>query len=163
MYNVEVLAKFPVVQHFRFGYLFQWVQEPNVKQVPISKHTASQPRQAVPSKPSQFPLPVQSQGQPTSAPEFIGTAAPWASGKSFMKDPESLPLLSLTKAPLPTRAPANGTSRLNNSALLGRALPAGANLSMTSVQAPLVASQLKPQIDEPTAVSPTRAQWARDA
>ncbi len=157
MYNVEVLAKFPVVQHLRFGYLFQWEQEPNVKQVTMSKHTASQKNQAVPSKPSQFPLPLQSQGQPTSAPESIGTAAPWASGKSFMKDPESLPLLSSTRAPWPTRTPANGTSRLNNTALLGRALPGGPNSSLTSVQAPSVASQLTPQIDKPTAVSPTRA------
>ncbi len=29
MYKVEVLSKFPVVQHFRFGSLFSWERQPN--------------------------------------------------------------------------------------------------------------------------------------
>jgi serine/threonine-protein phosphatase 2A activator len=28
MYNVEVLSKFPVVQHFHFGGLFKWERDP---------------------------------------------------------------------------------------------------------------------------------------
>ena len=43
MYNAEVLSKFPVVQHFRFGSLFSWEPQPNAAQPPSSIHTSSQP------------------------------------------------------------------------------------------------------------------------
>lgn len=43
MYNAEVLSKFPVVQHFRFGSLFSWEPQPNATPPPTSVHTSSQP------------------------------------------------------------------------------------------------------------------------
>lgn len=43
MYNAEVLSKFPVVQHFRFGSLFSWEQQPNSIKPPASVHTSNQP------------------------------------------------------------------------------------------------------------------------
>jgi serine/threonine-protein phosphatase 2A activator len=43
MYNAEVLSKFPVVQHFPFGSLFTWEQDPNASTQVSSIHTASQP------------------------------------------------------------------------------------------------------------------------
>jgi serine/threonine-protein phosphatase 2A activator len=43
MYNVEVLSKFPVVQHFPFGSIFRWVRNPDAPMPVVSTHTASQP------------------------------------------------------------------------------------------------------------------------
>jgi len=57
MYNAEVLAKFPVVQHFPFGSLFSWDPDPD----------------AAPPAPS-----VHMVNQPAAAPGGAGTAAPWA-------------------------------------------------------------------------------------
>lgn len=57
MYNAEVLSKFPVVQHFPFGSLFSWEQDPNQQQP--ATHSAS--------------------SAPTAAAAPVGsTAAPWA-------------------------------------------------------------------------------------
>ncbi|KAG9234721.1 serine/threonine-protein phosphatase-like protein 2A activator 1 [Amylocarpus encephaloides] len=60
MYNAEVLSKFPVVQHFPFGSLFAWEQDPEAISPASSAHASSQPANV-------------STGRP-----FKSTQAPWA-------------------------------------------------------------------------------------
>ena len=43
MYIAEVLSKVPVVQHFPFGSLFSWEQDPNAVPPTTSIHASSQP------------------------------------------------------------------------------------------------------------------------
>lgn len=38
MYNAEVLSKFPVVQHFPFGSLFSWEQDPDIFKTTVQSH-----------------------------------------------------------------------------------------------------------------------------
>lgn len=60
MYDAEVLGKFPVVQHFPFGKLFKWEQDPEAVRRQATVHAQQQPASNRPS-------------------EGVGTAAPWAS------------------------------------------------------------------------------------
>ncbi|KAK2013331.1 Phosphotyrosyl phosphatase activator [Colletotrichum eremochloae] len=66
MFNAEVLQKFPVVQHFPFGSLFAWDQDPDAATVPQSVHAANQPSYNYPATTAPPP------------PQGAGTAAPWA-------------------------------------------------------------------------------------
>jgi serine/threonine-protein phosphatase 2A activator len=88
MYNAEVLAKFPVVQHFPFGSVFSWDQDPNATSSAPSVHTASQPSARSTASNS------------STLPPQDGTRAPWAhqapSQPGAPPNPTSMP---------PTRAP----------------------------------------------------------
>lgn len=86
MYNAEVLSKFPVVQHFPFGSLFSWDQDPHAVSVPQTVHTASQPTGAG--------------GTPTFRPPQEGTRAPWANPSQT----QGMPLTTAPWANLPARA-----------------------------------------------------------
>ena len=74
MYNVEVLSKFPVVQHFPFGSLFCWDRDANAIEPPTSMHSSSQP-----TRESAVSVSISSASMRYPVQE--GTQAPWASSR----------------------------------------------------------------------------------
>lgn len=73
MYDAEVLSKFPVVQHFPFGSLFSWDEDPTVPRPPTSVHTSNQP--------STTPIAVKgssAEGLKSQQLAQESTRAPWA-------------------------------------------------------------------------------------
>ena len=111
MYNAEVLSKFPVVQHFPFGSLFSWDQDPDAPPAETSVHSSHQPT----NRPHQQ---QETTRAPWAAPPgaMPPTAAPW-SPTSSKAPPPGIPF---TRAPWagatplapttpPTGAPQNGT------------------------------------------------------
>lgn len=120
MYNVEVLSKFPVVQHFPFGSLFRWEHDPNAPPQ-SSVHTSSQPSAAATDGHTQHPTTRKAPQSGTKAPWAAGTpqastAAPWASrtnsvsvhptsGASLAQSTFSQPSAMGPPTNIPTRAP----------------------------------------------------------
>ncbi|MCJ1395627.1 Serine/threonine-protein phosphatase 2A activator 1 [Xylographa bjoerkii] len=93
MYNVEVLSKFPVVQHFPFGSLFSWDRDADAIEPPTSVHSSSQPTResaasvSISSASMRYPAQEGTQvpwaSSRTIHTEAIGgTQAPWATGQS---------------------------------------------------------------------------------
>ncbi|PSK50368.1 hypothetical protein B9Z65_312 [Elsinoe australis] len=80
MYNAEVLSKFPVVQHLRFGSLFQWEADPNATPAATSVHARSQPLppSTTARMPSHTAAPTGTTMPPPTGLNGVGTAAPWA-------------------------------------------------------------------------------------
>lgn len=111
MYNVEVLSKFPVVQHFRFGSLFSWDRDPNAPPPPSSIHSSNQPPSDPQGPTTAKPTPATTASEPrsgvpsTPAPWASNapatTAAPWAHPPSTRT---SLPDLNRSSAPRQMRA-----------------------------------------------------------
>ena len=85
MYNAEVLSKFPVVQHFPFGSLFEWEKDPEAKAPPPTTHSSNQPLRS----------PMSAQTATTARPPppagFVDgvTQAPWASRRPVPPPPPS--------------------------------------------------------------------------
>lgn len=118
MYNAEVLGKFPVVQHFPFGYLFSWDRDPNAIPPPVSIHAASGPQsrpEAAPSAANQAPdigTKAPWAATPRPAPAGGATVAPWATGAPDPRVPSALPDTSrMPPGPMaPARARGTGPS-----------------------------------------------------
>ena len=110
MYNAEVLCKFPVVQHFPFGSLFSWEEDPNAPLIATSPHLSNQPQThsaAVSGSSGAIhisrPLPQE------------GTRAPWAQPNSISDSGGGNPVnrvmpMEPTKAPLAGSIPTTATS-----------------------------------------------------
>ncbi|KAF2098202.1 Phosphotyrosyl phosphatase activator [Rhizodiscina lignyota] len=124
MYNVEVLSKFPVVQHFPFGSLFRWERDPNAPEPASSVHNTSQPtrtpattalgtqlHQAHARMESaariQQELPIQRMAVPDVNP-MGGTQAPWATTiNPYAQMAQQPPMASVPyiRQEYPTQAP----------------------------------------------------------
>ena len=130
MYNVEVLSKFPVVQHFPFGSLFRWEQDPAAATISTSIHTESQPQAITASRPpvpstfnaqesTRVPWKTQSSTMPpANAPlsSQMPTRTPWASGRA-----QDISSISTTR---PTFSPAGTPSSISAAVPAGRGPPA---------------------------------------
>lgn len=123
MYNAEVLSKFPVVQHFHFGTLFSWDQDPDATPAPASVHTSSQPvRDDIGGSSAANKASARgSSAEGTKAPWMTGpasisgigagTSAPWAN-RSSVAAGTAAPNIGLSRSekgeastmPPPTRA-----------------------------------------------------------
>jgi serine/threonine-protein phosphatase 2A activator len=148
MYNAEVLSKFPVVQHFPFGSLFRWEEDPDAPPQPVSVHTSSQPKStqlpsvtpvggSISSRAPQAPTQAPWAGTSTRAPPST-TAAPWARNPAG-GIPTAAPVPNATAAPWarPSATPAA------NARVPGMTARPGA-----SIPAPTGAPWAKPQDDK---------------
>lgn len=69
MYSAEVLSKFPVVQHFRFGFLFSWDQDPDASVAPMSVHATT-------GAPGGSKASLESVASMQNRPQYV-TKTPW--------------------------------------------------------------------------------------
>jgi serine/threonine-protein phosphatase 2A activator len=154
MYNAEVLSKFPVVQHFRFGSLFSWDQDPTATPAPVSMHTSNQPIRDGPA--------LSLEDASARGPPLEGTKAPWANKSTTSQTSR----MGTAAAPSPTLAAA--ASRPNRAPVMARG-----GLPMRSPQppsrdAPIMSARTPMPPQEPGVSSdgssmpppPTRAPWA---
>jgi serine/threonine-protein phosphatase 2A activator len=93
MYNAEVLSKFPVVQHFPFGSLFNWDQDPSAPLPQSSAHASNQPPSyavsvtgdaagVVSCRPAPLEVNRATSASKPSDPGISRTSAPWAKSTS---------------------------------------------------------------------------------
>lgn len=150
MYNVEVLSKFPVVQHFPFGSLFSWTPDPSAKTIQASVHTSSQPKASTPSSTAPTPRPQPALRDPMAgiSSGIPSTSAPWA---TTSRNSPSLPPPSTRH---PGRLDPHTQSPLRNP-------NAERTTGMPATTAPWAAGRTTPSV--PTSNGPdqsTSAPWA---
>ena len=99
MYNAEVLSKFPVVQHFHFGSIFSWGEDPEAPTPTQSMHMANQPV---------------ADAAVAQAPPPTGTAAPWAQAGRMPPPGPGIPYSRIPPGPrtgsLASRQPRDGST-----------------------------------------------------
>ena len=130
MYNAEVLSKFPVVQHFPFGSLFSWEQDPNATPPPTSVHASSQPIRDGPA------LSLENSSARTQPQE--GTKAPWANKPTSMPKPGAG-----TATPWTNKAPSAPSNRVGTTAPWA-SRPTGTPNSDTGTTAPWANNRTTP-------------------
>lgn len=123
MYHAEVLSKFPVVQHFRFGSLFSWDQDttPIPLPLPIQKSKALSKGQVRSSETS-----IVSR-TPHQAANLASTSAPWATQLSTITLP-----VSSTAAPWATQISTTKTLPLSGTAAPWASRQPGTDVPLTS-------------------------------
>ncbi|KAF2760275.1 serine/threonine-protein phosphatase 2A activator 1 [Pseudovirgaria hyperparasitica] len=91
MYNAEVLSKFPVVQHFPFGSIYEWQRDPEAVTAQQTAHTSNQPNR---------------NGYQTTSMAGCDRAVPVSSSYTARTNATTLPTASIvSRAPPPTAAP----------------------------------------------------------
>lgn len=156
MYSGEVLSKFPVVQHFPFGSLFSWDQDPTATAPATSVHTSNQPStnstgsassqaptRRTPQDATSVPWAGQSADLPPSA---VHTAAPWV-GKVILTPTTAAATERHIPPQIPAKAPWSGSDT--------RSLVRG----MPTTQAPWATEASSPNAG--SMPPPTRAPWAK--
>ncbi|KAI8931595.1 hypothetical protein NX059_011249 [Plenodomus lindquistii] len=155
MYNVEVLSKFPVVQHFPFGSLFAWEQDPNAKVIQASVHTSSQPKSATPLSTAPTARPQPALRNPLADQgTTISTRPP-----SGPRDPMAYPSVAATRdtgGTPSTAAPWASTHSTGTLPVSGRAPPPAPNGPNQPTRAPWASSTSAP----PSSGATTAAPWA---
>lgn len=151
MYMVEVLSKFPVVQHFYFGSLFKWEHDPNAPLqagVPdVPSQTTSQTSAAAKTQAKQRDIP--SASHPESSTAFVSTVAPWAT-------PRTTFARGLTRDSRGARAPAQ--TSLPDRTRSSQAPPMSGTRAPWAANVPNAASNSNKDLP----MQSTRAPWAKD-
>ncbi|KAG8625312.1 hypothetical protein KVT40_007063 [Elsinoe batatas] len=110
MYNAEVLSKFPVVQHLRFGSLFRWETDPSATLTTTSVHARSQPPASGLTRLLANPG-ITSSPMPPKQPSFgaVGTAAPWARAPPPSNGSFAMPTMPAGSAGIPRGSPSRAS------------------------------------------------------
>ncbi|KAL5621897.1 hypothetical protein BROUX41_005842 [Berkeleyomyces rouxiae] len=169
MFNAEVLAKFPVVQHFRFGALFAWAPDPHTVAPPVnSVHLRNQPHHLFQKKPAPQASPHPAVGGMAPPMGGAGTMAPWAVAGNTGRDNASA-AASARASSAGTAAWAEATRMPASSVARG----VGGGIPYSRVSGDMSTSRSGPTSEVPgngggvgdsstvTAQASTRAPWAK--